>query len=483
MKNYWALAANPKNYRIEDAVKELDQDTWVTKGSNITRGDRVIIWKTKADGEYRGIISLGEVVSDVIIGTDVNNPYWNNLEMANKSDSRVVVRYIASPNLPLWIGDDRGDFLQELSVAKAQGGTVFKVTPEQWDEIMEAVGGWPNGDGISLMKYSDYSRKEVHYMFSPETEFTPQAGTWGLQGIIPIPNHPNDFVFFVTLGKQQGDHVFDEGITDNGVLTWQSQPRQSLQTDQILQFIRHDELKNNIYLFFRISGDRDYTYLGKLKYLSHDKERENPVHFQWQILDWEPGNTPERIGLQLQQSAQDLIVANPAKRDTLEYDDPPQKIKRTGISTPSFRSKKGGDFSEKNSRNRELGLLGEELVMKIESETLISNGKPELAKKIRHISKKLGDGAGYDIKSYTLNGDIKYIEVKTTTGSKETPFFMSSNEKAFAEINKENYYIYRVFAYDKETNAGKCFVLNGSLKEKLVFSPTQFKVSFVDETE
>jgi len=67
MPNYWALAANPNNYRIEDAVKELDQDTWVTKGSKISQGDRVIIWKTKAGSKNRGIISLGEVISGDVI--------------------------------------------------------------------------------------------------------------------------------------------------------------------------------------------------------------------------------------------------------------------------------------------------------------------------------------------------------------------------------------------------------------------------------
>ena len=67
MPNYWALAANPKNYRIEDAINELDQDTWVTKGSNIKKGDLVIIWKTKGTSKNRGIISLGEVISDVIV--------------------------------------------------------------------------------------------------------------------------------------------------------------------------------------------------------------------------------------------------------------------------------------------------------------------------------------------------------------------------------------------------------------------------------
>ena len=29
-----------------------------------------------------------------------------------------------------------------------------------------------------------------------------------------------------------------------------------------------------------------YTYFGRLKYLVHDRDREEPVYFTWQILKW-----------------------------------------------------------------------------------------------------------------------------------------------------------------------------------------------------
>jgi hypothetical protein len=36
----------------------------------------------------------------------------------------------------------------------------------------------------TLALYHDYPRKQVHDLFDPESTFTPQACTWGLQGII-----------------------------------------------------------------------------------------------------------------------------------------------------------------------------------------------------------------------------------------------------------------------------------------------------------
>src|SRR5688572_20777035 len=139
---------------------------------------------------------------------------------------------------------------------------------------------------LTLTPYQDYTREEVHDIFAPGTRFISQRGTWGILGIVPIPNRAGDFVFLVTLGQQTGKHLFDEGITEDGVLTWQSQPKQSLNDTQIKQFTLHDELVNSVYLFLRTRKGIPYTYLGRLKYLSHDIERENPVHFKWQILDW-----------------------------------------------------------------------------------------------------------------------------------------------------------------------------------------------------
>ena len=49
----------------------------------------------------------------------------------------------------------------------------------------------------------------------------------------------------------------------------------------------HDETTNNIYLFLREEKKGDYEYLGRLKYLTHDKDRQNPVYFQWQLMDFD----------------------------------------------------------------------------------------------------------------------------------------------------------------------------------------------------
>lgn len=47
-----------------------------------------------------------------------------------------------------------------------------------------------------LIRYEKYSRKDIHDVFSPDTEFTPQAGSWGLHGIIRVPGTKHDYIFW-----------------------------------------------------------------------------------------------------------------------------------------------------------------------------------------------------------------------------------------------------------------------------------------------
>ncbi|MBI4282137.1 MAG: DUF3427 domain-containing protein [Chloroflexi bacterium] len=326
-----------------------------------------------------------------------------------------------------------------------------------------------------LTLYQDYSRSDIHDIFAPDTPFHSQRGSWGLQGIVSIPDRQGDFVFFVTYGQEQAGHVFDEGVTEDGVLTWQSQPRQHLDTPMIRQLIQHNELYNSIYLLLRTSGDRKYTYVGKLKYISHDSLRENPVRFQWQILDWDiPSNVLPRLELTLQPASNQPVsmVSN-----TLIPTPPPTPRFRTGNTTNTFQSVRISDHSERDARNRELGRAGELLVLQYERDELIAAGKPELAGHVRHVAEEEGDGAGYDILSYTAAGKAKYIEVKTTRGLPTTSFHLTSNEVAFSRTHSEYSYLYRVYGYDSSSNLGYFYSVQGDVSKSFDLTPTSYRAN------
>jgi len=314
-----------------------------------------------------------------------------------------------------------------------------------------------------------YSREEVHGIFAPETTFTPQAGTWGLHGIIKIPNREDDFVFFVTYGQSQGDHEFDEGVTQDGVLSWQSQPSQTFENKVIRTLISHNENTNNIYLFLREEKKCDYQYLGRLKYLNHDNEREKPVYFQWQLIDIDSYEQDHKDN--------HLVPTEEAVLGKINLVDKLPNSKQIGTTKETFRTTKSPDYALKEAKNRKLGSIGEELVIKHEQEYLISKNREDLARKIVHVSKVEGDGAGYDIKSFNENGEIRYIEVKTTRGNINTDFYISPRELLFSQKNRNNFFLYRVYNLDKKTNDGEFFIFNGDIEDSFAKIPTGFRMS------
>ena len=128
---YWAFCANPERYRIREAVQHLDRDTWTTGKSNPRAGDFALIWQTLDSEGRRGIVAFAEIITDPKKMRDDDNPYWVDASEGASPQDRVEVRYVVPDALPLWMNNPEvGRLLQGLSVAKAHGGTIFKVTPE-----------------------------------------------------------------------------------------------------------------------------------------------------------------------------------------------------------------------------------------------------------------------------------------------------------------------------------------------------------------
>lgn len=133
------------------------------------------------------------------------------------------------------------------------------------------------------------------------------------------------------------------------------------------------------------------------------------------------------------------------------------------------------NYLEKEQKNRNLGMLGEEMVLEYEKWQLTISGKENLADKVKWISKEEGDGTGFDILSKNPDGTDKYIEVKTTKLGKETPFFFSRNELQFSKQKSNNFHLYRLFNFEKNA---KMFLKNGGLDTICTSVPITFKGYF-----
>lgn len=131
------------------------------------------------------------------------------------------------------------------------------------------------------------------------------------------------------------------------------------------------------------------------------------------------------------------------------------------------------DFVALEAANKSLGNAGEELVVDFEKYRLRNAGRADLAKRVRHVSRVDGDGAGFDVLSFEpSNAEERYIEVKTTRRGIYAPFHLSRNEVAFSGQTPQQFTLYRLFDFAKPRRG--IYALSGDLQENCSMEATQF---------
>lgn len=133
------------------------------------------------------------------------------------------------------------------------------------------------------------------------------------------------------------------------------------------------------------------------------------------------------------------------------------------------------DYLEREARNRSLGDAGEKFVLAYERQRLYAAGKCNLSDKVEHVSKTKGDGLGFDILSYETDGRERFVEVKTTTFGKETPFFISRNEAEFSDECSDQFHLYRLFEFRRQP---RMFDLSGKVQQWVRLDPITYLAHF-----
>lgn len=169
-------------------------------------------------------------------------------------------------------------------------------------------------------------------------------------------------------------------------------------------------------------------------------------------------------------------LLNPISNKVIE----PDEVTTIKEKTRRFIGRKV-DWEKVRDRNNEIGDQGEEFVLEFEIDRLIETLAIDRAKamqNVQHLSRLQGDGLGYDISSINDDGSPRYIEVKTTSGDFNQPFFMSENERRFFEEYGDSAFIYRVYNFDKESRHGNVKIISSSeLFSDFTFDTTTWKVT------
>ena len=144
---------------------------------------------------------------------------------------------------------------------------------------------------------------------------------------------------------------------------------------------------------------------------------------------------------------------------------PPQRSGRAesvreGRAAPLLVPRARVNWLERESRNRSLGDAGECFVVDFEQARLRRDGREALADRVEHVAKTVGDGEGFDVRSFERDGRDRLIEVKTTSFARETPFFVTRNEVEVSRARADLYHLYRVYAF--RTDA-RLFTVSGAI--------------------
>jgi hypothetical protein len=171
--------------------------------------------------------------------------------------------------------------------------------------------------------------------------------------------------------------------------------------------------------------------------------------FMYFLYDaWRPLPKSSKVPVALRKyvEAEDFPPAHSTRSEFISFE--------LGDATDSAekRERKRGsgmiDFEKQNRQNKRIGDQGEDVVYWAERRWLEKKGRRDLAQNVEAICRK-DSGAGYDVKSFELDGALKYIEVKATTSkppaqSGGVRFHISARE--FEQARKlPNYYLFVVF--------------------------------------
>lgn len=133
------------------------------------------------------------------------------------------------------------------------------------------------------------------------------------------------------------------------------------------------------------------------------------------------------------------------------------------------------DYLDREARNRSLGLAGECFVLAYERDRLLRADRPQLSERVEHIARTRGDGLGYDILSFDEHGRDRYIEVKTTAFGMQTPFYVSRNEKDFADAMAPQFQLYRLFDFRRQP---RLFTLAGPITDHCLLDTASYLARF-----
>ena len=140
MRN-WILQANPRRYRLFDALRDgYEISSWSVAHlrDEIAPGDEFALWLS---GEERGVYALGVVTEPPEYGQD-DDPYWTDPADASTPTWRVGIRLRQTLIDRPVLGEDLAEdprFANALILRMPGGRNPFRLTEDEWRAILSTA--------------------------------------------------------------------------------------------------------------------------------------------------------------------------------------------------------------------------------------------------------------------------------------------------------------------------------------------------------
>ena len=90
-----------------------------------------------------------------------------------------------------------------------------------------------------------------------------------------------------------------------------------------------------------------------------------------------------------------------------------------------------------------------------------------------------GDSAGYDVRSFNVDGTERHIEVKTTGGPATNAFFISPNEVTYSVNHPDTYLLMRLYGYVAATNSASYYEQLVLIKDSFGLTPSEYRANLL----
>ena len=157
----------------------------------------------------------------------------------------------------------------------------------------------------------------------------------------------------------------------------------------------------------------------------------------------------------------------------IEGPPPPKGLTPKPVKPLLERIARKYNHAERDYQNRRLGALGEEMVYNYERWRLTAAGYPRLAEDVEWTARE--KGVGYDILSFRTDGAPQKIEVKSTNGSRTTPFFLTRTER---EVSREEPDVWRLYRLHDLSSSPGLFVLPAPLEDVVTLTAETWRAVF-----